>query len=198
MSDSSLNALNARRSQARPIQPATSSDFSQCAALAETLQQTARALLDFAAEKEPEPAKCAAPEAAPANSRGPAKEVPHELCCYRVPSYMLKYEEGVLDAHRAKDLSGLLGKVYDNLYVTAYLMEHFGEAEDLDGFTIHLIGSSLQSSLHVLSKVCSVPALAPGGDRGYCKSSPGACRVRRTFAICGGAHGLASFAFHCG
>lgn len=69
---------------------------------------------------------------------------------------MLKYEEGVLDAHRAKDLSGLLGKVYDNLYVTAYLMEHFGEAKDLDGFTIHLIGSSLQSSLHVLSKVCSV------------------------------------------
>ena len=63
---------------------------------------------------------------------------------------MLKYEEEMLDAHRAKDLSGLLGKVYDNLYVTAYLMEHFGEAEDLDGFTIHLIGSSLQSSLHGL------------------------------------------------
>ena len=35
-------------------------------------------------------------------------------------------------------------------------MEHFGEAEDLDGVTIHLLGGSLQSSLHVLSKVCSV------------------------------------------
>ena len=153
MSDPSLDA---QRSQPRPIPPAASPDFSHCAALAETLQQTARALLAFAAGKEPEPAECAVPDASPVNPGGPAKEVPHELRCYRVPSYMLKYEEDVLDAHRAKDLSGLLGKVYDDLYVTAYLMEHFGEAEDLDGFTIHLIGSSLQSSLHVLSKVCSV------------------------------------------
>ena len=142
MSDPSLDA---QRSQPRPIPPAASPDFSHCAALAETLQQTARALLAFAAGKEPEPAECAVPDASPVNPGGPAKEVPHELRCYRVPSYMLKYEEDVLDAHRAKDLSGLLGKVYDDLYVTAYLMEHFGEAEDLDGFTIHLIGSSLQS-----------------------------------------------------
>lgn len=153
MSDPSLDA---QRSQPRPIPPAASPDFSHCAALAETLQQTARALRAFAAGKEPEPAECAVPDASPVNPGGPAKEVPHELRCYRVPSYMLKYEEDVLDAHRAKDLSGLLGKVYDDLYVTAYLMEHFGEAEDLDGFTIHVIGSSLQSSLHVLSKVCSV------------------------------------------
>ena len=163
MSDPSLDA---QRSQPRPIPPAASPDFSHCAALAETLQQTARALRAFAAGKEPEPAECAVPEAAPVNPGGPAKEVPHELRCYRVPSYMLKYEEETLAAHKAEDLSGLLDKVHDDLYVTAYLMEHFNDGEDIDGFTVQLIGDRLQTSVHVLSKVCSVladfrPAEAP-------------------------------------
>lgn len=163
MSDPSLDA---QRSQPRPIPPAASPDFSHCAALAETLQQTARALLAFAAGKEPEPAECAVPDASPVNPGGPAKEVPHELRCYRVPSYMLKYEEETLAAHKAEDLSGLLDKVHDDLYVTAYLMEHFNDGEDIDGFTVQLIGDRLQTSVHVLSKVCSVladfrPAEAP-------------------------------------
>lgn len=163
MSDPSLDA---QRSQPRPIPPAASPDFSHCAALAETLQQTARALLAFAAGKEPEPAECAVPDASPVNPGGPAKEVPHELRCYRVPSYMLKYEEETLAAHKAEDLSGLLDKVHDDLYVTAYLMEHFEDGEDIDGFTVQLIGDRLQTSVHVLSKVCSVladfrPAEAP-------------------------------------
>ena len=163
MSDPSLDA---QRSQPRLIPPAASPDFSHCAALAETLQQTARALLAFAAGKEPEPAECAVPDASPVNPGGPAKEVPHELRCYRVPSYMLKYEEETLAAHKAEDLSGLLDKVHDDLYVTAYLMEHFEDGEDIDGFTVQLIGDRLQTSVHVLSKVCSVladfrPAEAP-------------------------------------
>lgn len=163
MSDPSLNA---QRSQPRPIPPAASPDFSHCAALAETLQQTARALLAFAAGKEPEPGECAVPDASPVNPGAPAKEVPHELRCYRVPSYMLKYEEETLAAHKAEDLSGLLDKVHDDLYVTAYLMEHFEDGEDIDGFTVQLIGDRLQTSVHVLSKVCSVladfrPAEAP-------------------------------------
>ena len=163
MSDPSLNA---QRSQPRPIPPAASPDFSHCAALAETLQQTARALLAFAAGKEPEPAECAVPDASLVNPGAPAKEVPHELRCYRVPSYMLKYEEETLAAHKAEDLSGLLDKVHDDLYVTAYLMEHFEDGEDIDGFTVQLIGDRLQTSVHVLSKVCSVladfrPAEAP-------------------------------------
>ena len=163
MSDPSLDA---QRSQPRPIPPAASPDFSHCAALAETLQQTARALLAFAAGKEPEPAECVVPDASPVNPGGPAKEVPHELRCYRVPSYMLKYEEETLAAHKAEDLSGLLDKVHDDLYVTAYLMEHFEDGEDIDGFTVQLIGDRLQTSVHVLSKVCSVladfrPAEAP-------------------------------------
>ena len=156
MSSSSPSARRSRPQFAPP--DAASPDFScsHFTDLAEKLQQAAQALLAFAAKEQPEPAQRDTAAAASPKAAGPAGEVPHELRCYRVPSYMLKYEEEMLDAHRAKDLSGLLGKVYDNLYVTAYLMEHFGEAEDLDGFTIHLIGSSLQSSLHVLSKVCSV------------------------------------------
>lgn len=106
------------------------------------------------------------PDASPVNPGAPAKEVPHELRCYRVPSYMLKYEEETLAAHKAEDLSGLLDKVHDDLYVTAYLMEHFEDGEDIDGFTVQLIGDRLQTSVHVLSKVCSVladfrPAEAP-------------------------------------
>ena len=166
MSSSSPSARRSRPQFAPP--DAASPDFScsHFTALAETLQQTARALLAFAAGKEPEPAECAVPDASPVNPGGPAKEVPHELRCYRVPSYMLKYEEETLAAHKAEDLSGLLDKVHDDLYVTAYLMEHFNDGEDIDGFTVQLIGDRLQTSVHVLSKVCSVladfrPAEAP-------------------------------------
>ena len=174
----SSSSPSARRSRPQFVPPdAASPDFScsHFTDLAEKLQQAAQALLAFAAKEQPEPAQrdtaagredrdrlvALSPKAA-----GPAGEVPHELRCYRVPSYMLKYEEETLAAHKAEDLSGLLDKVHDDLYVTAYLMEHFNDGEDIDGFTVQLIGDRLQTSVHVLSKVCSVladfrPAEAP-------------------------------------
>lgn len=158
---------NARRSRPQVVpSDAASPDLSHFTELAEKLQQAAQALLAFAAKEQPEPAERAAANAISPRSVGPAEEVPYALRCYRVPSYMLKYEEEALAAHKAKDLSGLLDKVHDDLYVTAYLMEHFDDGEDIDGFTVQLIGDKLQTSVHVLSKVCSVladfrPAEAP-------------------------------------
>lgn len=166
MSSSSPSARRSRPQFAPP--DAASPDFScsHFTDLAEKLQQAAQALLAFAAKEQPEPAQRDAAAAASPKAAGPAGEVPHELRCYRVPSYMLKYEEETLAAHKAEDLSGLLDKVHDDLYVTAYLMEHFNDGEDIDGFTVQLIGDRLQTSVHVLSKVCSVladfrPAEAP-------------------------------------
>ena len=82
---------NARRSRPQVVPPdAASPDLSHFTELAEKLQQAAQALLAFAAKEQPEPAQRDTAAAASPKAAGPAGEVPHELRCYRVPSYMLK------------------------------------------------------------------------------------------------------------
>ena len=148
----SSSSPSARRSRPQFVPPdAASPDFScsHFTDLAEKLQQAAQALLAFAAKEQPEPAQRDTAAAASPKAAGPAGEVPHELRCYRVPSYMLKYEEETLAAHKAEDLSGLLDKVHDDLYVTAYLMEHFEDGEDIDGFTVQLSTVQIHVGYHL-------------------------------------------------
>ncbi|MFR8275607.1 MAG: hypothetical protein ACLU98_04440 [Desulfovibrio fairfieldensis] len=91
---------------------------------------------------------------------------PGSAACCLLPRTVVYAEIRRNAAAHSRGLSGLLDKVHDDLYVTAYLMEHFEDGEDIDGFTVQLIGDRLQTSVHVLSKVCSVladfrPAEAP-------------------------------------
>lgn len=88
----------------------------------------------------------------------PVRPVPHEIRSYRVPSFIAQFEKEALAAHNAEDLSELFEHVYCDLYVTAYLMGHFNDAEEVGGQTIQMIGNKLHSALHVLSKGCTVLA----------------------------------------
>lgn len=153
----STPSLNARRSdpQATPP-PADSFDPARFSELAAALQHAATV---FAG-----PCGAAASDATPAVKRRsrhagqPVRPVPHEIRSYRVPSFIAQFEKEALAAHNAEDLSELFEHVYCDLYVTAYLMGHFNDAEEVGGQTIQMIGNKLHSALAVLSKGCTVLA----------------------------------------
>lgn len=153
----STPSLSAQRSDpgSAPF-PVSSCDPARLIGLASALQDTAQALLAVAAR--PQAAPRPEPSAARKPAPGPADAVPHELRCYRVPSFIAQYEKEALAAHKAEDLFALFASAYSDLYVTAYLLENFSDAEEVGGPDIQMIGANLQSTLHVLNKVRTVLA----------------------------------------
>lgn len=153
----STPSSNAQRSDPHvaPL-PANPLDPARLTELAAILQDAAQALLAVATRPQPEPRpeQSAARKPAP----GSADAVPHETRCYRVPSFIVQYEKEALAAHKAENLFALFASAYSDLYVTAYLLENFSDAEEVGGPDIQMIGAHLQSTLQVLNKVRTVLA----------------------------------------
>ena len=79
-----------------------------------------------------------------------------EIRCYRVPDFILEEEQEMLRQLDATDWKDLFYKVHDQLYTTIFLLKHFDDGEEVDGYTLNLIGETLGLHLDMLSRLCSI------------------------------------------
>lgn len=118
------------------------------AALAEQLQSVAQALLAFglpvSAEPEEEP---------------PAEEkAPPEIRSFHIPGFMVAKERQMLEQLKADNWQDMFNKTYEQLYIMALLMQHFDADEEVDGFSVQLMGNTLMAPVDMLNRLCSLVA----------------------------------------
>lgn len=122
------------------------SDFSE---LAEKLQSTAQALLAFSSSAVTEPD----------NEPPPAEEkTPSELRTLHIPGFMVDEEKEMLELLKAENWQHMFDKTYEQLYTMALLMQHFEVDEEVDGYSVQLMGNTLMVPLDMLSRLCSLIA----------------------------------------
>ena len=123
--------------------------------LAEKLQEAAKALLAFAQS-------AASPESnavddTDSESATP-EEPPYQIRSYQLPGFILEEEQTMLKAYKVDDWKELFGKVYEQLYTTAMLMQLVPAEEEIDGFSVQLMAGNLMMPLDMLDKLCSLIA----------------------------------------
>ena len=61
----------------------------------------------------------------------------------------------------------MFDKTYDQLYTMALLMQHFEVDEEVDGYSVQLMGNTLMVPLDMLSRLCSLIAdFRPASEAG--------------------------------
>ncbi len=126
-------------------------------ALAETLRQTAQALLA---------AGPPAPVAEPGDA--PAAEKPSEVRTYRVPGYIVEEERILLAQHQAQSRQEMFDKTCNHLHTLIFLLQHFETGASMDGYAVTLLGDTLMAPLDTLNSLCSLVAdfrLQPKRDK---------------------------------
>lgn len=121
-------------------------DFSE---LAEKLLSTAQALLAFSSPAVTEPDD----EPPPAEEK-----TPPELRTFHIPGFMVDEEKEMLELLKAENWQHMFDKTYEQLYTMALLMQHFEVDEEVDGFSVQLMGNTLMAPLDMLSRLCSLIA----------------------------------------
>lgn len=120
-------------------------DFAE---LVEKLQGTAQSLLAFGSpvvtEKEDEPSA--------------EEKAPPEIRSFCIPAFMVTEEKKMLELLKAENWQHMFDKTYEQLYTMALLMQHFEADEEIDGFSIQLMGNTLMAPLDMLSRLCSLIA----------------------------------------
>ena len=120
-------------------------DFTE---LAEKLQSTAQALLAFGSSvgtnTKDEPSS--------------EEKSPPEIRSFSIPGFMVAEERQMLELLKAENWQGMFDKTYEQLYTMALLMQHFEADEEIDGFSIQLMGNTLMAPLDMLSRLCSLIA----------------------------------------
>lgn len=120
-------------------------DFAE---LAEKLQSTAQALLTLdstvVGETEDEPPS--------------GEKAPPEIRSFRIPGFMIAKERQMLELLKSENWQHMFDKTYEQLYTMALLMQHFEADEEIDGFSIQLMGNTLMAPLDMLSRLCSLIA----------------------------------------
>ena len=120
-------------------------DFTE---LAEKLQAAAQALLAFGS-----------PVVTNAKDEPPAEEkAPPEIRSFCIPGFMVAEERQMLELLKAENWQHMFNKTYEQLYTMALLMQHFEADEEIDGFSIQLMGNTLMAPLDMLSRLCSLIA----------------------------------------
>ena len=104
--------------------------------LAERLQDTAQALLALNSPT----AKKSDDEPPPAEGKAPP-----EIRSFQIPGFMVAEEKRMLDLLKAGNWQEMFDKTYEQLYTMALLMQHFEAHEDVDGFSIQLMGNTLMA-----------------------------------------------------
>lgn len=127
----------------------SSQSFPDFTELAEKLQSTAQALLAFGSPKAVEPED----EPPPAEEKAPP-----EIRSFRIPGFMVAKEREMLELLKAENWQEMFDKTYEQLYTMALLMQHVEADEEIDGFSIQLMGNTLMAPLDMLSRLCSLIA----------------------------------------
>ena len=138
-----------------PHSPPHSPSLPDFTALAAKLQETAQALL-VTCQSAASPTSVAA-----ANTDGEgatSEKPPYQVRSYQLPGFILEEEQRMLKAYKADDWKELFGKVYEQLYTTAMLMQLVPAEEEIDGFSVQLMAGNLMMPLDMLSKLCSMLA----------------------------------------
>lgn len=117
--------------------------------LAERLQDMAQALLAIGSPMTTEPED----EPPPAQ-----EEAPPEIRSFHIPGFMVAEERQMLELLKAENWQDMFDKIYEQLYTMALLMQHFEADEEIDGFSIQLMGNTLMAPLDMLSRLCSLVA----------------------------------------
>lgn len=127
----------------------SSHSFTDFTELAERLQNTAQALLAIGSPIATEP------EDEPPPAEGKA---PPEIRSFRIPGFMVAEEKEMLELLKAESWQHMFDKTYEQLYTMALLMQHFEADEEIDGFSIQLMGNTLMAPLDMLSRLCCLIA----------------------------------------
>ena len=90
----------------------------QLNALAEKFKELAQAIQAISQTESPKPISEEIPK---------KPKEPDQIRCYRVPGFIVRYEQETLTEHRAADLLGLLRKARDDFHTTSTLLQNFHE-----------------------------------------------------------------------
>ena len=123
--------------------------LSDLVALAETLRQTAQALLA---------AGPPAPVAEPGDAPAADAEKPSEVRTYRVPGYIVEEERILLAQHQAQSWQEMFDKTCNHLHTLIFLLQHFETGASMDGYAMTLLGDTLMAPLDTLNSLCSLVA----------------------------------------
>jgi len=135
---------------AQSVQPQQSNatlNPAQLNALAEKFKELAQAIKALSQTESPEPIS---------EEISKKSKEPDQIRCYRVPGFIVRYEQETLTEHRAADLLGLLRKARDDFHTTSTLLQNFHEDNLIDGFTVQQIGESLDHPLRMLNELCGI------------------------------------------
>ena len=102
-------------------------------ALAETLRQTAQALLE---------AGPPAPVAEPGDAPAADAEKPSEVRTYRVPGYIVEEERILLAQHQVRSWQEMFDKTCNHLHTLIFLLQHFETGASMDGYAVTLLGDT--------------------------------------------------------
>ncbi len=154
MSSSHQNAEHSPRPPSPQIPP--SPTLPDLTALAEKLQETAQALLAVCQT----PGTCSGQDEAKAPPKSAAKDKnskpPYEIRSYKIPDYILRDEQDLLEENDAKDLPELLNRVYDHISCIVTLMKHFDQEEEISGFHLSKLAETLLLPLAWLEELCTL------------------------------------------
>lgn len=71
---------------------------------------------------------------------------------------MVDEEKEMLELLKAENWQHMFDKTYEQLYTMALLMQHFEVDEEVDGYSVQLMGNTLMVPLDMLSRLCSLIA----------------------------------------
>lgn len=152
MSSSHQNAEHSPHSPPPQIPP--SPTLPDLTALAEKLQETAQALLAVRQS----PGACSGSNEAKAPPKSAARDKdskpPYEIRSYKIPDYILREEQDLLEAYDAKDPLQLLNRVYDHISCIVMLMKHIDREEEISGSHLSNIAETLLQPLAWLEELC--------------------------------------------
>ncbi len=83
---------------------------------------------------------------------------PPEYRTYRIPGHMVAEERKLLAMYQADSWQEMFNKAYDQLYTMALLMRHFKTEEELDGYSVQLLGETLMVPLRLFDRLCALVA----------------------------------------
>ena len=118
--------------------------------IAEKLQEAAQALITFS--------QAPAVSNAEAVFGASSEKKPHELRTFQIPGFMVAKEREMLELLKAENWQHVLSKTYEQLYTMALLMQHFEADQEIDGFSVQLMGNTLMAPLDTLNRLCSLVA----------------------------------------
>lgn len=133
--------------------PSSGIPLDNFSALAGKLQETAEALLAFCRSMS------AGEDSSKAETGIEPREQglePGEYRQYHLPPHTLREESELLERYGVENVADALDAIYNDLFITVFLMKGYEAGDALDSFYLCLIGEQLSRSLDMLSKAGSV------------------------------------------